>query len=188
MKMNKVEGLTYQNGLLASMTALAIILHIFRFPFPLATFLKYDLSGVPLLLLAMFMPLKKVLVSVFVFSIGVFILGGDPIGALMKGLAELSSIIGLILVYKKVNKVMVILVSAGTRTLLMTIANLLVTPLWLLYFARACDVYSICLNITLMYIPAIALFNITLGIVIAGIAIAFEKYLSRIVVGWRKQG
>jgi hypothetical protein len=34
-------------------TALAIILHIFQFPFPLATFLAYDLSGIPIAMLTL---------------------------------------------------------------------------------------------------------------------------------------
>lgn len=188
--MSMDRGREFQTGLIASMTALAIILHIFRLPFPLAVFLKYDLAGVPLLILAMLTSLNKAVVGTIVFSIGVFILGGDPVGALMKGLAEFSSITGFVVAYKKYmdkkfGKILVVSISAMSRTILMTIANVVVTPFWLMYFAKACGDYTMCLNITLMYIPVIALFNVSLGVVVASIALAFEKYVLRIAMGWK---
>lgn len=173
-----------ENGLIASMTALAIILHIIRFPFPLATFLKYDLSGVPLILLVLLVPFRKAVVSIPFFGIGVFLLSGDPVGAFMKSLAELSSMAGAVFVYNRFGKIVLVLVSATTRTIIMLLANIAITPLWLMYFARACDTYGICLSITLMYIPAIALFNISLGLIVASIAVVLEGYVKRIVAGW----
>jgi len=90
-------------SLLAVLSAVAVSLELLRieFPFPLAPFLKYDLVGVPLLLLAMISGNRDALLGATVTAVAVFIATGDPIGASMKWLAEVATFIPFTIIYGK---------------------------------------------------------------------------------------
>lgn len=169
----------------AGLTALAIILKLrtFEIPYPPVPFLKYDISGVPLASI-MLLSRSALLPAIAVYySIHVALLGADSIGMAMKCLAELSTIVPLVLIYKKIrsksrSSVFGVIVATVSRAVSMIAANLVVTPYWLLIADWAPD-YATALNITYALIPHIALFNITIGLVVSGLSIAVFNVLEK---------
>jgi len=167
----------------AGLTALAIVLKLrfFEIPYPAFPALKYDLSGVPLAVVAYF-SLKSYIVSLLVFFI-VNITWADPIGMIMKVLAEASTGIPLAIIARKRREQRVweltgILVSTLSRIALMTILNLLVTPHWLL-MAKWAKNYGEAFTFTLMIIPHVVLFNASLGVIVSTIALAAIRVLRK---------
>ncbi|MEZ0394125.1 MAG: hypothetical protein ABWK00_03665 [Desulfurococcaceae archaeon] len=142
------------------LTALAVALHLFRIPFPLLPALKFDLSGVPLLVLAS-LDLPVVLPSFIIFFAGVLALSGDPIGAAMKALAEAATA----LPYAALGSRGLALAGAAAtaaRISTMCLANYYVLPYWMIWagWARSLDVaraYAVAVT------PYIALFNAIAG-------------------------
>lgn len=152
-------------GLLAS----AIVLHIFRIPYPPATFLKFDLCGVPLVVAAFIALIETTVFGLPVFYLGVFALGGamDPIGPAMKVLAELSTYLPIATVYRRTSKqgsinsrnlVVLVAIAVISRVVTMCLANLAVTPHWLLIM-RWAGSWEQAWNYTLLILPHIAAFN-----------------------------
>lgn len=170
---------------IAGLTALAVILKLrtFEIPYPPAPFLRYDISGVPLASVA-FLSKSALLPAIIVYYlIHVVLLGSDPIGMAMKCLAEISTIVPLVLIYKKLfNKsrafMIGITVATVSRVISMLIANLIVTPHWLI-IARWAPDYNTALGITYTLIPHIAIFNLTIGVVVAGLSIAVFNVLEK---------
>lgn len=173
----------------SSLTALAIVLKFkfFEIPYPPANFLKYDLSGVPLAIIA-FMSFKYVPGSLLLYflvhlAIGAGTIGADPIGMAMKCLAELSTFTPLVLTYKKVKdermgSALAILFAVISRTVVMVAANYAITPYWLLWMKWAVDLQDAYMK-TLLVLPHIALFNATLALVVSALALVVYRVLRR---------
>lgn len=170
---------------MASLTALAIVLKFFEIPFPLATFLKYDIAGVPLALMAL-LSLRAALASLPVFYIVPTLLGFDAIGMGMKVLAEVSTFTPMAVLYRRLGGRAYVVwgsVSATiSRTLVMCLANLLVTPYWIL-FAGWRQTYEEALGLTIAFLPYIAVFNATLALIVFSLTIGVERVLRRSLPG-----
>ncbi|MFP3211389.1 MAG: ECF transporter S component [Thermocladium sp.] len=170
-------------SLLAVLSAVAVSLELLRieFPFPLAPFLKYDLVGVPLLLLAMISGNRDALLGATVTAVAVFIATGDPIGASMKWLAEVATFIPFTIIYGKnrVRASLAIVAATASRTLVMDLANLLVTPYWLMFFAHACSAYLECLKTVEVLIPVISIFNASLALIYIAITVPLYEYMAK---------
>ncbi|MEM2077120.1 MAG: hypothetical protein QXV03_05525, partial [Sulfolobales archaeon] len=67
----------------AALTALSLVLFLFKFPYPPAPFLKFDAMGIPLAVLALY-SLRALLSVTPIIYIGLQLLGADFIGAGMK--------------------------------------------------------------------------------------------------------
>jgi len=169
----------------ASFTTIAILLHLFKIPFPLAPFLKYDLAGVPLAVLAL-TSLRDSMASLPVFALGLLVLGADVVGALMKVMAETSTFIPLALVYSKSARgsgarlavIASVAAASLSRTIFMCALNYVVTPYWLVW-ARWAESLESAYRMTVAIMPYVAVFNATLAIPVALLAIATYRLLAR---------
>jgi len=152
----------------ASLSALAIVLkfRFFEIPYPPAPFLKYDVSGIPLALIA-FISVKNTVPALAVYYMVHVLIGADPIGMAMKCLAEASTFIPLTTLYKlKSSRALAAASAVIARTLIMVVANYLITPYWLI-LARWASTFEDAYTKTLAYLPHVALFNATLALVVA---------------------
>jgi riboflavin transporter FmnP len=157
----------------AGLTALAIVLklRVFEIPYPPAPFLKYDLSGVPLAILA-YMSLRAFPASLLVYFLVNVLMSPDPagvpIGMSMKVLAEISTLLPLVLALKRLGlarKGVVVgtIASIASRVLVMSLANYLVAPHWLV-MARWVKTYEEAYKWAISIMPHIAVFNATLAV------------------------
>jgi len=155
-------------AVIAGLIASAIVLHLFKIPYPLATFLKFDLSGVPLAIAAFITLIGTTVFGLPVFYLGVFALGGamDLIGPAMKVLAELSTYLPLVAIYRRSESftkslkglVFILLIVVISRPAVMCLVNLAVTPYWLQIVGWV-KRWEEAWNYTLFILPHIAIFN-----------------------------
>ncbi len=182
-QVEKYRELAYVSGFIS----LAIVLKFFEIPFPLASFLKYDFSGVPLAVLG-FKSIKWGVTALPVYYIVSVIAGSDPIGMAMKTLAEASTFIPLVLTYKhlagrlgfKTAYSLSGVIAIASRTIVMTLANLAVTPFWLMItYPKYYPTYYAAYDFTVKYIPEIAVFNISISLIIVLAALPVYRVLAR---------
>ncbi|ADV64958.1 hypothetical protein [Desulfurococcus mucosus] len=185
-ELEESRRLVYVSGF----TALAVVLRFFEIPFPLASFLKYDFSGVPLAVLGL-MSLKWAFTALPVYYMASVIAGADPVGMVMKTLAELSTFTPLALSYRALAGrlqherlyIAVGLLASVSRIIVMTLANLAVTPIWLMMaYPSVFNSYRAAYEYTLGYIPVIALFNATMSLIVVAATIPVYRVLERIGV------
>jgi riboflavin transporter FmnP len=174
---------------LAGLIALAVVLKVFEVPYPPAPFLKYDASGIPLALTA-FISLKYafgLLPLYYIASLAVGAsLGFDPIGMAMKCLSEASTFAPLVLAYRtcsnrlsaKYAGALAIATASVLRVATMSLANYIVTPYWLVW-AKWVSELEEAKKIVVFYIPHIALFNLTLALIVAPTSISVYEILKR---------
>ncbi|MEM2213565.1 MAG: hypothetical protein QXD66_01325 [Candidatus Nezhaarchaeales archaeon] len=169
----------------AGLVALAVVLKFFEIPYPPAPFLKYDVSGIPLVLIS-FISLKYALGILPIYYVIPVTVGFDPIGMAMKCLAEASTFAPLTLIYRVASKISsdgraslsaVITASLG-RVAIMSLANYIVTPYWLLWAGWLKDLET-ARAIVVIYLPHIAVFNLTLALIVASISITAYIILRR---------
>lgn len=155
-----------------------------EFPFPLAPFLKYDLvGGVPLLLLALLSGRRDALLGASITAIAIFLATGDPVGgASMKWLAEVATFIPFASIYGYGGKIRTAAASAvavASRVAVMDVANIAVTPYWLMIFAHACSTYAQCLTSVEVLLPVISIFNASLALIYIAITVPLYEYIAR---------
>lgn len=168
----------------AGLLALAIVLRFFEIPYPLAPFLKYDVSGVPLVLISL-MSLRYALSSLPLYYVIPVAMGSDPVGMAMKCLAEASTFTPLALMCKKSKypltkkiSLMAALIASLTRIGVMSLANYIITPYWLLWAGWIKDLEKARM-MTLGYLPHVAIFNLTLALIVASISMTAYTVLKR---------
>ena len=168
----------------AGLTALAIVLKLkfFEIPYPAFPVFKYDLSGVPLAIIA-YLSLKTYMASILVFLVVSIAMGLDPIGMAMKVLAESSTCIPLVIITrgKQVERrweFRVVAVSTLVRVASMTILNLIVTPHWLL-IARWAKNYDEAFALTLGLLPHVWIFNASIGLIVSTMAVETIRVLRK---------
>lgn len=167
-------------SLIASLTALAIVLRFFEIPVPYIGFIKFDFSGVPLVVLAL-ARLSYGLAALPAYYIVSVLLGADPVGMAMKVAAEVSTFIPVALLFGRLGQgrratAISASLAAASRTVLMALLNLVVSPHWILW-AKLASTYEEALSITLALLPGICVFNAFAGAVVAPIGI----YVYRVV-------
>lgn len=171
-------------------SALAVVLHIFQYPFPLAPWLKFDLAGIPLAILSL-TSLKLGSTGCLLLWLGSIIFTTDPtriIGPSMKAIAEASTVLPFAYTYNKLKTkieervTMVIGFISGliARVGVMLLLNYILTPYWLVW-AGWMGSLGDARKFTLAYLPHNALFNIIVVCYIIPIAISVWKIVSRYV-------
>jgi len=120
----------------AMLVSLSIALHFFKIPYPLMTALKFDLVGIPLVIIA-YLSLRYFFVSLPVVWLGITAISQDWIGASMKILAEATTVLPLALaisgrIERKIYVGIGIVASIVSRAITMMIANYFVLPRWAL--------------------------------------------------------
>jgi len=130
-----------------------------KIPFPWLPLLKFDFTGIPIVLALLLFGLTSGTTTSAVALLAILIRSGDLIGASMKALAEFSTILGMALTSKqhgkttKLTKTTSLLSGLTLRSLTMFFANLIVLPLYYQYPQTAAILIS----------PLIVAFNIIQG-------------------------
>ncbi|MEM4659352.1 MAG: hypothetical protein QW741_02225 [Sulfolobales archaeon] len=168
----------------AALTALSLVLFLFKFPYPPAPFLKFDAMGIPLAVLALY-SLRALLSVTPIIYIGLQLLGADFIGAGMKVAAELSTLIPLVIGYRrfcsreKCIKSYPLIIAFGIlgRVTIMSILNYLIAPHWMVMaygftFERA-------YRTTIAILPHIAVFNLIAASYVGALALEVFRVVSK---------
>ncbi|MEM4481920.1 MAG: hypothetical protein QXK88_06445 [Desulfurococcaceae archaeon] len=171
--------------MVSALTAIAVILRFYEFPYPIAPFLKYDVSGVPLTIIAL-ISLRAAFSALPVYYVIPTLMGSDPIGMAMKCLAEMSTFIPTSLIITKLKgrvgeSLLVVLATALSglaRVAAMAVANYVITPYWLMWAGWAKDM-SLALSFVVYYMPHIALFNLSISIIVSPTAVVVYRVLNR---------
>lgn len=163
------ESYLFITSLLAS---LSVVLHLFRIPYPLMQALKFDLVGLPLLIIAYY-SYTHFFLAIPVVWIGIALISQDWIGASMKVLAETTTIIPFILILKRgINKKSIVMISIAlgtlSRVISMTIANYIVLPRWALLVGWV-STFEEGLYLVKVTTPFIISFNAILAIAVCSI-------------------
>jgi len=139
----------------------------FKIPFPWLPYLKFDFTGVPIVLSLLFFGLTSGITTSAVALLAILARSGDVVGATMKALAEFSTILGMAIglrLLKRNTKLTKILSSAlglSLRSIVMLLANLIVFPTMAVTYA----------------IPLLIFFNVIQG----SISIIFGYFLYGVV-------
>jgi len=124
----------------AMMSALAVVISLLRLeaPFPVLTYLKFDLAEVPSVLTFLLAGPWWSYFCALMHAVGLLIRGSDPLGASMKFLAVASMLAGMQLARRRWR--VALAAATALRVAAMSVANLLVLgflfPGWLAYAER----------------------------------------------------
>ena len=151
-----------------------------KIPFPWMPFLKFDFTGIPIVVAFLLFGLTSASTTSIVASLGIIARSGDIIGGAMKGIAELSTIVGIaaglhlakrISPRRGIRMAAALVIGVVTRIIVMSIWNLLVLP----------NFYGIPFNTTIGMLPLLALFNAMQGVmtVVLGYTL-HEAYVKRV--------
>jgi riboflavin transporter FmnP len=105
-----------------------------KIPFPWLPILKFDFTGVPIVLSLLLVGLAPGATTSGVAFLAILIRSGDLVGASMKALAELSTILGMAFSYrwlkntKNFGKALSLILGVTSRVLIMFFANLIILP------------------------------------------------------------
>jgi riboflavin transporter FmnP len=130
---------------LAGTTILATLVVVFdysmkfsglKIPFPWLPYLKFDFTGAPIVLsMLLFGFIPGVTTSTVAF-LAILARSGDFVGASMKGLAELATILGMAISHrwlkntKTIGKASSLILGVTSRILIMFFANLIILPVY----------------------------------------------------------
>jgi len=132
-----------------------------KIPFPWLPYLKFDFTGVPIVLSTLLFGLPSGATTSAVALLAILLRSGDPVGASMKALAEFSTIAGMALSFKwsnkeaKLDKALSSILGVSSRSLIMFFANLVVLPLY----------YQIPQPAVILASPLVIAFNLIQGLI-----------------------
>ena len=185
VKINRTPGTVRLTGT-AILAALVIIFDYalkfsgLKIPFPWMPFLKFDFTGVPIVVALLLFGLASAGTTSVVASLGIIARSGDLIGGAMKGIAELSTVVGMaagLYLTERISSSRVIrmagmlVVGVATRILVMSVWNLLVLP----------NFYGVPFNATIGMLPLLALFNAMQGAMTVALGYSLhEAYVRRV--------
>lgn len=175
-----VKRRVVSSSIVAMLAALSVALSFIQIPFPPAPFLKYDLAGVPLIIAVFLTGPRYAIIADTVLAL-VLLRGGDPIGAFMKWLAEVSTFIPMYYMYRyvafrsiKLRYAASSMVGLLARTSVMVAANYLIDPFWLI-LAHWAITYAEAVKVTMYLLPMVALFNASIAAIY--VSLSYSVYL-----------
>ncbi|MEM4523272.1 MAG: hypothetical protein QW738_08690 [Nitrososphaeria archaeon] len=126
-----------------------------KIPFFWFTVLKFDFTGVPIVLSYFFVGLSSSAIVSFIAFLAIVLRSGNIVSAFAKGIAEFSTILGIWLAYKLSLKSMIYnyIFAIFSRCLVMFFVNLLILP-----FIMFMPFESV-----IQMLPIITIFNIIQG-------------------------
>ena len=185
VKINRTPGTARLTGT-AILAALVIVFDYalkfsgLKIPFPWMPFLKFDFTGVPIVVALLLFGLASAGTTSVVASLGIIARSGDLIGGAMKGIAEFSTVAGMaagLYLTERISSSRVIrmagmlAVGVVTRILVMSVWNLLVLP----------NFYGVPFNATIGMLPLLALFNAMQGAMTVALGYTLhEAYVRRV--------
>jgi len=148
-----------------------------KIPFPPFPTLKFDFTGIPIVLSLLLLGLKSGATTSIVALLAILARSGDVVGASMKALAEFSTVLGMalgVVLFKKsttLRKPVSYTLGCLSRMLVMVLANLVVLPL---YYERP-------FFAAVVMIPYIAAFNLVQGVLtVFGGYLIYEALIRRV--------
>ncbi len=126
------------------------------FPFPGLTFLKFDFTGIPIVLSLLIYGLTPGATTSFVAFLAILARSGDIVGSSMKAIAEFSTIVGIFIGLRfrgKIGKAMSFVLGITSRCIIMSLFNVIILPLY----------YGMSYEYTISLIPGIVVFNVMQG-------------------------
>jgi len=129
-----------------------------KIPFPWFPVLKFDLTGIPIALSLLLYGLRAVAATSAAALLGILARSGNLLSASMKALAELSTVLGMAPFFRGNNslrRTVGVVSGLAVRAIVMSAANLIVLPT---FYPKWYD-----LNVALLVLPLISLFNIVQG-------------------------
>ncbi len=129
-----------------------------KIPFPWMPFLKFDFTGVPIVISFLLFGSSSAAITSTVACLGIVLRSGDLIGGIMKGIAEFSTVLGMALGVKLMKQFNIgsrssKMVSTGfgvlLRILSMSVWNIVVLPY----------AYGFPLNTVIGMLPLLGVFN-----------------------------
>lgn len=173
-------------ALVSSLAALAIPLWFFKIPYPLASFLKFDLVGVPYAISTLLSTTSTLLLTPILFIVFLYF-NPDVIAISMKVIAELATAIPLSYTYRKLEKrgnvikasLIALAVAMVSRVLLMAVLNYLIAPHWIVWTYRWS--YEVAYQWTVTFlVPVNITFNIICVAYIAPSSLATYRIIRRL--------
>jgi len=143
------------------------------FPFPPLTFLRFDFTGIPIVLSFLLLGLTPGAATSSVAFIAILVRSGKAVDALMKAMAEFSTVLGMALGLrlKKVGKPASYALGILLRVLVTTLANLVVLPSY----------QGMPFELTVQLSPLLGAFNVLQGsLSILGGYVIYEALIRRI--------
>jgi riboflavin transporter FmnP len=155
---------------LTGTTVLAALVFIFdytmkfsglKIPFPWLPDLKFDFTGVPIVLSTLLFGLASGATTSAIAFLAILIRSGDVVGASMKALAEFSTILGMAIAFNRFAKTTKLTKAASpffgvaSRSLTMFFANLIVLPAY----------YGVPQTAAIWLSPLIVAFNVAQGFI-----------------------
>jgi len=148
---------------IAILSALVVVLDYsmkfsgFKIPFPWYPVLKFDFTGIPIVLSILLYGLTPSATTSLVAFLAILIRSGDIVGSSMKAIAEFSTIVGIFIGLKfqgKIGKAMSFVFGIALRCITMNIGyNIIVLPL----------IYGMTYEASISIIPLILVFNAMQG-------------------------
>ena len=133
-----------------------------KIPFPWMPFLKFDFTGVPIVVALLMFSLPSAAATSLAASLGIIIRSGDLIGGAMKGIAELSTVVGMavgLLIAGRISrsgyasKGVSLVMGLAFRVIVMSAWNLVVLPAY----------YGIPYDAAVGMLPLLGVFNAMQG-------------------------
>ena len=145
-----------------------------KIPFPWLPFIKFDFTGIPITLALLLYGLSSAATTSGVACLAIIARSGDMVGAMMKAIAEFSTVLGIRLglhIMGRYRRTVSVLIGVALRVTAMSITNLVVLPI---YYGMP---YPVALNL----LPMIGAFNAIQGVmtVLVGFLL-YEAYVRRV--------
>lgn len=129
-----------------------------KIPFPLFPVLKFDFTGIPIVLSYLVFGLSSGATTSSIAFLAILLRSGDAIGPLMKAIAELSTIAGMALFIRRTNrmgKTLSIALGIVLRVVVMSVVNLIVLPIFYTQY------YTF--SAAVLFLPLLGVFNTIQG-------------------------
>jgi len=150
-----------------------------KIPFPWMPFLKFDFTGIPIILSYLFFGMSSAASTSLIASLGIIARSGDLVGGSMKAIAEFSTVVGMLLGHRLIGRnnqpnsirgFIVFISAIIARIIAMSLANLVVLPQY----------YGIPFNVAIGMLPLLGVFNAIQGAVTVGLGqLVFRGYRKR---------
>lgn len=131
-----------------------------KIAFPWLPFLKFDFTGIPIVLAYLLFGIAPGLITAVIASIAILARSGDFVGASMKGFAEFSTVAGMatgLLLIKRFKFVSAFTFGSISRALIMICAN------WALIYAGVIPISAAYKDVPLVMVLLIGAFNVIQG-------------------------
>jgi len=145
-----------------------------KIPFPWAPFLKFDFTGIPIVLTLLLCGLSSGGATSLVACIAIVARSGDVVGATSKAIAEFATVSGMaagLRLSGRYKKAVSVIAGVALRIAVMSVSNLIILPSY----------YGMPYSVAVGLLPVIGAFNAIQGgmTVLVGYAL-YEAYLRRV--------